>query len=147
MTGTTSKDPARWIHSLGQSRVQSENNRLTFPELIEALKVFSPTEPGEVAHWGYDPDRNFIMISNDKNELKRHVKHVTVSEGAQTVPKDFFDEFEGHRGGPVREEVRLEQGQEVYFIATDEMIDPGSDVKSVYVVPTNRICEFYETFR
>ena len=145
MTGK-SADAPKMSHNLGSTKIQAKHNRLTMPDSLTDLDFFDPEKPGEVAHWGYDPEMNLGKIANDTSYLNKHRKTISVGSCTIQVPKDFFSDFKGHKCGPVKE-VRLELDQKVYFITTQRMIDSDFEIRSAYVVPADRLWDFYENLR
>lgn len=116
---------------LGSSNLMDEENRITFPPVVERLGIV--TTGAEVV-WAYDREADAIVVSQ-KSELFEADERYDVLEKSQLgrshvarYPLEILEEYECWR-----------MGEQVYFVATETEVQ--SDI--VQIISEDRLEETF----
>jgi flavodoxin len=140
-----------WNHA-GISEIKDKNGskRVRIPDRI--FRDEDVVELGKPIYWHYHTDEKFIVIAKEELEGDEYemIRYSKFSEGDSeylcTIPKIFFEGFEG-KGSPkvkpeVAEEMELHKKGFLHFIYHDGMVE--SDPESCYVLTDAQFSERFE---
>lgn len=146
MTETSTDDPINLcIHCLGKGNVQSKNTKINTPSNIFDLDIL---ELGERLHWSFDPVARAPVVCRYERELKdTYEKYVgsTKSEMNETIriPQKLTPQSDQLDKAP--DDVCLTTEEDIYFVATDGMLEPAESNASSFCYIMNS--EQYRRFK